>query len=212
MTTQVFTKQINQRFDGFLPIVVDLETSGCVAATDAILEIAAVTLRFDEQGHLQLDTTFACNVEPFEGARIDPRSLEVTNINLKQPFRFALTEELALKQLFEFVRQVVRQHQCRKAILVGHNAHFDLNFICTASARWHLRKRNPFHSFSCFDTATLSGLNYGITVLARAAKAAGISFDHNQAHSAVYDAQITAKLFCKIVNQFDASKHKELLS
>ena len=200
---QTGTKHIRQRFDGFLPVVVDLETSGCIAATDGILEIAVVTLRFNDQGYLQPDTVFACNVEPFPGARIDRRSIEVNGINVAQPFRFALSEEFALKQLFDFVRQTVRYQGCRKALLVGHNAHFDLNFIIAASERWQLRKRNPFHSFTCLDTATLSGLNYGITVLARAAKAAGIRFDHRQAHSAVYDVQVTAKLFCQIVNHFD---------
>lgn len=200
MENKLIRKKLNMRFDGFLPIVIDLETSGCISMTDAILEIAAITLRYNADGLLEPDTTFACQVEAFDGARLDPKSLAITGIDLKQPLRFALTESQALNQLFNFVRKVLAKEQCRRAVMVGHNAHFDLGFIQAASDRWHLKKLNPFHSFTCFDTATLSGSYYGVTVLARAVKAAGIQFDHSRAHSAIYDAECTAQLFCKIIN------------
>ena len=76
-------------------------------------------------------------------------------------------------------------------MLVGHNAFFDLGFLNAAVARTDL-KRNPFHPFSCFDTATLGGLAYGQTVLAKACEAAGIPFNQRDAHSALYDATRTA--------------------
>jgi ribonuclease T len=63
-------------------------------------------------------------------------------------------------------------------------------------------KRNPFHPFSSFDTATLCGVAYGQTVLSRAVKAAGLIWDEESAHSAAYDAEITADVFCDIVNRF----------
>ena len=61
-------------------------------------------------------------------------------------------------------------------------------------------KRNPFHPFSSFDTATLCGLAYGQTVLARACAAAGIEFESEEAHSARYDCDKTVEIFCSIVN------------
>ena len=84
---------------------------------------------------------------------------------------------------------------------MGQNSHFDHGFLNAASERNNL-KRNPFHPFSSFDTATLSGLAYGQTVLARACEVADIEFDNNEAHSARYDAEKTAELFCKIVNKW----------
>jgi ribonuclease T len=63
-------------------------------------------------------------------------------------------------------------------------------------------KRNPFHPFSCFDTATLAGVAYGQTVLSRAALAAGLDWESESAHSATYDAERTADIFCAICNQF----------
>ena len=63
-------------------------------------------------------------------------------------------------------------------------------------------KRNPFHLFSTFDTATLGGLVLGQTVLAKACESAGIEFENANAHSALYDAEKTAELFCYIVNRF----------
>jgi ribonuclease T len=84
---------------------------------------------------------------------------------------------------------------------VGHNSAFDLGFINEAIERSAI-KRNPFHPFSSFDTATLCGVAFGQTVLSRAVKAAGLEFDEESAHSAAYDAEITADVFCEVVNRF----------
>ncbi len=190
--------RMKSRFDGFLPIVIDVETGGANARTDALLEIAAVLVDMDEDGVCTPGETFACHVLPFDGANLDPKALEVNRIDPFHPFRFAVSEMEALTNLFNFADEAIRQQQCRRAILVGHNAHFDLSFIQAAAKRCKLQ--NPFHRFTCFDTATLGGLAYGKTVLAKALKAAKIPFDRNQAHSAIYDAEATTVLFCKILN------------
>ncbi len=89
-------------------------------------------------------------------------------------------------------------------ILVGHNAWFDLSFVNAAVARSGV-KRCPFHPFSSFDTATLAGAAFGQTVLAKAATIAGLSWDSGSAHSASYDAERTAELFCTICNELAGS-------
>lgn len=190
-----------QRFRGFLPVVVDVETGGFHCATDALLEIAAVTLRFDEDGWLVIDESHSFHVQPFEGARIDPASLEVNGIDPHHPLRPALPEREALGRMFREVRRAIRDAECKRAVLVGHNAHFDLGFVNAAVERAGI-KRNPFHPFSVFDTATLAGVAYGQTVLRRAAEAAGLGWDSSAAHSARYDTEQTAALFCAIVNRF----------
>lgn len=193
---------LNQRFRGFLPIVIDVETAGFNAQTDALLELAAVSLAFDEDGTLVPAQTWHYHIQPFEGANLDPKALEFTGIEPDHPFRYAVSEEEALGALFTEVRQAVKEQSCQRAILVGHNAWFDLSFLLAATERTGL-KRSPFHSFSSFDTATLSALAFGQTVLAKSLYAAGITFDLKQAHSALYDAEKTAELFCHIVNQYD---------
>ena len=190
-----------RRFRGFLPVVVDVETGGFNEVTDALLQIAAVLLEFDEQGHLYCTETISCHVTPFEGANLDPKSMQVNGIDVDHPFRLALEEKQALPKIFKPVRDAIKQQGCNKAILVGHNAHFDLKFINAAAARAGI-KRNPFHPFSTFDTVTVAGLAYGQTVLARAVKSAGLEWDSREAHSAIYDAEMTAALFCKVVNEF----------
>ncbi len=192
---------ISQRFRGFLPVVVDLETGGFNAQTDALLEIAAVLVDFDEQGLLYPEQTVRYHVSPFEGANIEPASLEVTGIDPHHPLRPAIPERDALGRVFREVRQKLKETGCKRAVLVAHNAHFDLGFINAAIERSGI-KRSPFHPFSVFDTATLGGIAYGQTVLARMATAAGINWDADSAHSAAYDAERTAELFCKIVNDF----------
>lgn len=189
------------RFRGFLPVVVDVETGGFNAGTDALLEIAAVTLCFDEEGYLRRQETFDFHVDPFEGANIEQAALDFTGIDLDNPERFAEPEAMAMEDLLGAIRKAVRDSGCTRAVMVGHNAHFDLGFVNAAVARCEV-KRNPFHPFSCFDTATLGGLAFGQTVLAKACKAANIEFSNIAAHSAAYDAEKTADLFCYIVNRW----------
>jgi ribonuclease T len=180
-------------------VVVDVETGGFNCERDALLEIAAVTLKVDEAGLWQLDETHSCHVEPFPGANIEQAALEFTGIVPDHPLRMALPERDALRKICEPVRAAVKSSSCTRAILVGHNPAFDLGFLNAAVARTSF-KRNPFHPFSTFDTATLGGLAFGQTVLSRAARAAGLGWDERDAHSAIYDAEMTARLFCCIVN------------
>ena len=192
---------MSRRFRGYLPVVVDVETGGFDASRHALLELAAVPLELDDQGLLIPGQTHAAHVVPAEGTQIDPKSLEVTGIRLDHPFRLAKAEKDALEHVFAPIRAALKKHNCQRAIMVGHNAHFDLGFINAAVARSG-HKRNPFHPFSVFDTVTLGGVAFGQTVLARAVAAAGIEFDASQAHSAVYDTEKTAELFCHIANQW----------
>ena len=197
------TNLIRKRFDGYLPVVVDVETSGVDPFKHGLLEIAAIPITMSEDTILVPGESCIMHVLPFEGASLDPAALEVTKIDPFHPFRFAITEDIALERLFQHVATAVKQAQCRRAVLVGHNAHFDLSFIQAAMKRCKITK-SPFHAFTCFDTATLSGLIYGKTVLAKALALAKIPFDSQQAHSALYDATQTATLFCQIVNQYTA--------
>ena len=190
-----------ERFRGYLPVVVDVETGGFNSATDALLEIAATPILMDDDGQVYPDQTHFFRVEPFEGANIEPAALEFTGIKLDHPLRMAVSEDHALTEIFKHVRKAVKSAGCKRAVLVGHNAAFDHGFLNAAVERCGI-KRNPFHPFSSFDTASLSGLAYGQTVLARACQAAGIAFDNQEAHSARYDTEKTAELFCGIVNRW----------
>ena len=191
MTPPDYNSAIATRFRSFLPVVVDVETGGFNAVTDALLEIAAVILRIDGNGMLTIAERHACHVEPFPDANIDPKALEFNGIDPDHPFRIALPEKEALSQIFTPVRKAMKGSGCTRAILVGHNAFFDLGFINAAVERT-AHKRNPFHPFSTFDTVSLAGLAFGQTVLARAVQAARIDWDGKQAHSAIYDAEKTA--------------------
>jgi ribonuclease T len=189
-----------RRFRGYLPVAVDVETGGFNVTTDALLEIAVVLIGMDGEGTLKRGATHDYHVKPFDGARLDPASLAVTGIDPWHPLRPALPERDALQRVFREVRHAVRAYNCRRAILVGHNAAFDLACINAAVARSDV-KRNPFHPFSCFDTATLAGAALGQTVLAKAITVAGLEWDADSAHSARYDAERSAELFCLVCNR-----------
>ena len=189
------------RFRGYYPVVVDVETAGFDPVKDALLEVSVVFLGLDPDGTWYPQETISKHITPFPGANLDKKALEFTGIDPDHPFRkeIAESEEQALGDIFQAVKKLVKQGGCTRAILVGHNPAFDLNFINAAANRIGL-KRNPFHPFSTFDTATLGGLAYGQTVLSRAVKAAGLDWEEEEAHSARYDAERTAELFCTIVN------------
>ena len=193
--------QMNKRFRGFLPVVIDVEAGGFNSKKDALLEIAAIFIEMDEKGVVYPGESLSHHVIPFKGSNLDPKALEFNKIDPFHPFRFAVNEEEALSELFNAIDVVLQRTNCHRAVLVGHNAWFDLGFVVASSKRCKYKKI-PFHSFTSFDTATLSGLIYGQTVLAKALKAAQIPYDVNEAHSALYDAKCTAELFCEIVNQY----------
>lgn len=193
---------VGTRFRGYLPVVVDVETGGFNPHTDALLEIAAVMVERDDQGRWRPGPTHSCHVEPFEGANIEPAALEFTGIDPGHPLRFAVTEREALDRIFKPVRNAVKAHGCTRALLTGHNAAFDLAFVNAAAERTGI-KRNPFHPFSTLDTVSFAALAFGQTVLSRAVEASGRIWDDNDAHSAIYDAEQTAALFCRVLNMWD---------
>ncbi|KLN97279.1 ribonuclease T [Moellerella wisconsensis] len=189
------------RFRGYYPVVIDVETGGFNAKTDALLEIAAITLKMDHDGWLKTDETLHFHVNPFEGAILEPAALAFTGIDPNNPLRGAVSEYEALHAIFKMVRKGMKSANCHRAIIVAHNATFDHSFVINAAERAGL-KRNPFHPFATFDTAALSGLVFGQTILAKACLTAGIPFDAKQAHGALYDTDRTALLFCEIVNKW----------
>lgn len=195
---------IGARFRGYLPVVVDVETGGFDARSDALLEIAITLLGMDENGDLRCERTVDRAVYPFADANIEQASLEFTGIDPFSPNRGAVDEGVALRELFGEIRRAVREAGCKRAIMVGHNAFFDHGFVFAAADRQGI-KRNPFHPFSTFDTVTLAGMAFGQTVLAKACELAGMEFSARRAHRAGYDCEKTAELFCAIVNRWKAA-------
>lgn len=199
--SQIF--ELKNRFRGYFPVVVDVETAGFNPQTDALLEIAAVTTRMDENGFFYPDKTFHYHIEPFEGANLEKAALDFNGIDPYCALRGAVVETEAFKDLCKKIRKEQKDSDCQRSVMVAHNAAFDLSFVNAAIARSNI-KRSPFHPFVSFDTTTLAGLALGQTVLVKACMAAGISFDQNEAHSALYDTEKTAELFCYIVNRWQS--------
>ncbi|MFA5923124.1 MAG: ribonuclease T [Methylococcaceae bacterium] len=190
-----------QRFRGYLPVIVDIETSGFNPKKNALLEIAAVIVELNSNNDLEITERYSTHVVPFKNSELDAAALKFNGIDPYHPFRMAIDEKDALDMLFKPIKHAVKRNNCTRAILVGHNPAFDIGFLNAAIQRTQI-KRSPFHPFSTFDTATLGGLAYQQTVLAKIAQTAGLDWDNEKAHSALYDAEKTAELFCMIVNRW----------
>jgi len=189
------------RFRGLLPIVVDVETTGLNPATDGLLEISAMSIWMDVQGQIHPGEQWFYPVEPFIGANLDPEALAITGIDPYSPLRYAIPERQALHRIFSGVQKQLTAARCQRAVLVGHNAWFDLMFMLAAAKRAGFKK-TPFHSFTTIDTASLSAVALGETVLAKALRTAKIAFNTKKAHAADYDTAKTTELFCYIVNKW----------
>ncbi len=200
---------LKDRFRGFLPVAVDVETGGIDPDRNALLEISAVLFAVGDDGQLAPSEHVWLHVLPFKGAVIEEDALRINRIKPDHPLRPAVPEREALRRVFRVVRRELKATGCSRAILVGHNAHFDLAVVNAAIQRSGI-KRNPFHAFSVFDTCTLGGAVYGQTVMSLAAQAAGLEWNEDRAHSALYDAQCCAQLFCEAVNRINNQSNPAL--
>ncbi len=192
--------RFNERFRGFLPVVIDVETGGVNPTQHALLELSLVLLEW-EADQLKLASVHAWEITPHPATIVTEESIKFTQINPNDTARHSVAEEHAIRESFRLVRRAVKEAKCQRALLTGHNAHFDHQFVFNA-ARRNKVGRNPFHPFTVLDTASLSALALGHTVLSEAVKRLGMNFDENAAHTARYDAQMTASVLCEIVNRF----------
>ncbi len=200
---------LEKRFRGYLPVIVDIETAGFNAKKNAMLEIAAVIVELNTHHELAITERYSAHVVPFKNSELDEAALKFNGIDPYHPFRMAMEEKEALELIFKPIKEAAKRNNCTRAILVGHNPAFDIAFLNAAIHRTQI-KRSPFHPFSTFDTATLGGLAYQHTVLAKVAEAAGLPWDNEKAHSALYDAEMTAEVFCKIFNRWKYFQDKEV--
>jgi ribonuclease T len=186
-----------KELNGMLPVVVDLETTGVDYNQHAILEIACIFVHCDKKLSPH-ESVFHEHVKAFSGAKTDPKAMSLHGIPLHHPFRFAKSEKEVLEALNEELGQQLQEQKCHRAILVGHNAHFDLSFLNASYNRTGVK--SLFHRFCVLDTVTLSAALLGETVLAKALYKTRIGFNPGLAHGALYDAKQTAKLFCHLMN------------
>ncbi|MBM4222986.1 MAG: ribonuclease T [Gammaproteobacteria bacterium] len=185
-------------FGHYYPIVIDCETSGINPDQHALLEVACVILAPVDK-KLQIIARETFHVLPFEGAQFDPDSMKIHQIDPHYPLRFAESEKDVLIKLNAMIAPYIKGHY-RRALLVGHNAWFDLAFLNKAYERQSVK--SPFHRFTCMDTATLSAFFLRETVLAKALYRCRIAYDPKEAHSALYDAEKTAELLALLWNNY----------
>ncbi|MEY8337181.1 PolC-type DNA polymerase III [Lachnospiraceae bacterium 62-35] len=161
-------------------VVFDLETTGLSPEKNRIIEIGGVKV---EKG--RITDRFSTFVNP--DVPIPYEIEKLTGINDNMVLSAPMIEQ-ALPEFLDF---------CKDAVLVGHNASFDVGFIA-----YNCRRQGISFSPTVVDTVALAqmllpGLNrYKLDMVA---KALGISLLNH--HRAVDDAKATAEIFLKFVEK-----------
>ena len=159
-------------------VVFDLETTGFSPVNNRIIEIGAVKV---ENG--EITDRFSTFVNP--QVPIPFRIEELTSINDNMVMDAPVIEEI-LPQFLEFVGD---------AVLVAHNAGFDVSFI-----EENCRRQGREQTFTYLDTVALARImlpQLNRFKLDTVAKALHINLHHH--HRAVDDAECTAEIFLKFV-------------
>lgn len=177
---------------GFIPIAIDLETSGSDPNKHGILEIAAIFPSFSEEG-IQIHEVFHRHVYLEDGDLIDPAATLIHRIPIEHPFRYAISVEQMLQEFSEMVRMHCDRWCARRGIMVGHNPAFDMSFLNKACEKYGIDMN--LHLYTFIDTASMGLMRHRETVLAKLCYREGLGFSQNDAHSALYDAHMTARLF-----------------
>ena len=191
------TLPMQNRFRGFMPVVIDVECGGFIPYRCTVGNCRSV-VGDSGDGSLAAWGNWRYHVQPFPA----PTSNGVTRCDgLSILFtRYAQRfQRRSAHAIVQEISQAMKDNDCTRAILVGHNACFDLNFLNAAVARTEI-KRNPFHPFSSFDTATLAGVAFGQTGYRSRFKRPESLGIRTNAFGA-YDAQQTADCFARSANE-----------
>ncbi len=174
---EIVTGRKNQGLDGSF-VVFDIETTGFSPVHDRIIEIGAVKV---EKGEIK--ERFSSFVNPDVPIPLEIEKL--TGIHDGMVVDAPMIEE-ALPHFLEF---------CQDAVLVAHNASFDMSFIIENTHRLGLKKE-----FTYVDTVGIARLllpHQAKHKLDAVAKTLGISLENH--HRAVDDAEATAEIFLKFI-------------
>lgn len=174
---EIVTGRKNQGLDGSF-VVFDIETTGFSPVHDRIIEIGAVKV---EKGEIK--ERFSSFVNPDVPIPLEIEKL--TGIHDGMVVDAPMIEE-ALPHFLEF---------CQDAVLVAHNASFDMSFIIENTHRLGLKKE-----FTYVDTVGIARLllpHQAKHKLDAVAKTLGISLENH--HRAVDDAGATAEIFLKFI-------------
>ena len=170
-------------------VVFDIETTGFSPVKNRIIEIGAVKVRGGEivdrfSTFVNPKTPIPFEIEKLTGIRDD--------MVMDSP-----TIETVLPEFLEF---------CKDAVLVAHNANFDMSFIKENAKRLDIPKE-----FTYVDTVGIARMllpNQAKHTLDAVAKTLGISLENH--HRAVDDATATAEMFVKFIPMLEKEGAKNL--
>ena len=172
-------------------VVLDVETTGLNTHADEIIEIGAVRIE-----HGVEVAEFSELINP--GRPVPDKVVEITGITSAM-----LRDKRALMEVMpEFAKF------CEGAVLVAHNASFDMSFFRRA-----FRQAGFPFDFTILDTLALVRNQYPHNKshkLGTMCKQLGISLLN--AHRAVHDARATSLLLLKVVQEIQQEKHIQTLN
>jgi DNA polymerase-3 subunit alpha (Gram-positive type) len=177
-------------------VIFDLETTGLSSRYDRIVEIGAIRVQKGE-----ITDRLSILVNPLE-VPISERASQVSGITMAM-----LKDQPSFREIKEKVQTFFAN-----AILVSHNAPFDIGFLKEAFAREGVAFTLPV-----IDTLTLSRFLFPEANnhrLGGLAKRLMVAYDDTQAHRAIYDAEVLMRIWQEmktlLLQQHQVSRHDDL--
>ncbi|HNX16195.1 MAG TPA: PolC-type DNA polymerase III [Bacilli bacterium] len=177
-------------------VVLDLETTGLSSRYDSIIEFGAVRVE-----HGLVTSHFDVLINP--GFSIPRHITEITGIK-DDMLKDKPTIGEAIKDILEFLDD---------AILVTHNAEFDISFLQESLVKLGLPPLNN----STIDTLSLSRFLFPDSkrhTLGALCRNLEVNYDEEQAHRADYDAQVLndvlQPMISRLIRQYNILTHADL--
>lgn len=174
---EIVTGESGQNFDADF-VVFDIETTGFSPVNNRIIEIGAVKVAKGE-----IVDRFSTFVNPDVPIPFEIEKLTSINDGMVMDAPFI---EQVLPEFLAF---------CGDAVLVAHNASFDMSFIKENALRQKIKKK-----FTYVDTVGIARIllpHQAKHTLDAVAKTMGVSLENH--HRAVDDAEATAEIFIKFI-------------
>lgn len=180
---------------------IDVETIGLDSDKNGIIQIGGI-IEIDGKEKERINLSIC----PFPNDIIDDRALEVNRMTKDEILAFPPPADAYRALTRTMLKYISKFDRSDKFHFVGYNSRFDDDFLRSWFKKCDDDYYGSYFYWPAIDVANVAAIKFMDTrgvfanfKLMTVARAAGIEIDNNKAHDAMYDIEITKKLFYKLI-------------